>query len=329
MAAGQAVSSLANDSSLLPSLPSRKLSSRLNASLISPMNSLPDSLAYWTTVLGTVVAFFGLIQSLSWLAGIGALLIAGSIVAVAYGRKQRQLLNLASLRVEDRSMDSLNMANLRRRVNRSLIIQDASNTATIRGEDLTVRWLCTGYCRAEQESAIEFSIDSDNVIPFAELECFAYDLRNDPGRKHRIRPLLVGPDGMSKKISVPFLAPLGTYDPFKIELTCELPRCMKAGSDYYTATVSFAQQYVPRYTVTLAFEENLPEWVRAYECDPAGTSRLLRDLAPETADSERAIYKDVGEGLPAQSARVYFFERDYVLDRDPGRAESTRYYSAL
>jgi hypothetical protein len=289
------------------------------------MNSLRDSLAYWTTVLGTVVAFFGLIQSLSWLAGIGAILVAGSIVAVAYGRRQRQLLNLASLRVEDRSMDSLNMANLRRRVNRSLVIQEAYNTATIRGEDLTVRWLCTGYCQAEHESAIEFSIDSDNVVPFAELECFAFDLRNDPGRKHRIRPVLIGPDGMSKKIALPFLAPLGTNDPFKIELTCELPRCMKAGLDYYTASVSFAQQRVPRYTVTLAFEEQRPAWVRAYECDPSGTSRLLRDLAPETADGERAVYKDVAEDLPAQSARVYCFERDYMLDRDAHRSEATSY----
>jgi hypothetical protein len=287
------------------------------------MNSFPDSLAYWTSVIGTVVAFFGLIQSLSWLAGIGALLVAGSILAVAYGRKQRQLFNSAILRVENRSIDSLNMANVRRRVNRTLVIQEASNTATIHGEDLTIRWFCTGYCRGEHESAIEFSIDSDNVVPFAELECFAYDLRNDPQRKHRIRPVLIGPDGMSKKIAVPFLAPLGSLEPFNIELTCELPRCMKAGLDYYTASVSFAQEHVPQYTVTLAFEEQRPEWVRVYECDPEGTSRLLHDLAPETADNERAVYKDIAKDLPAQSARVYFFERDNFVIRDANYAEAT------
>jgi hypothetical protein len=293
------------------------------------MNSLRDSLGYWTTVLGTVVAFFGLIQSLSWLAGIGALLVAGSIVSVAYGRKQRQLLNLAILRVENRSIDSLNMANVRRRVNRSLVIQEAFNTATIHGENLTIRWMCTGYCRGEHESAIEFSIDTDNVIPFADLECFAYDLRNDPQRKHRIRPMLIGPDGMSKKIAIPFLAPLGTLQPFNIELTCELPRCMKAGLEYYTASVSFAQEHVPRYTVTLAFEEQRPEWVRVYECDPEGTSRLLRDLAPETASAGRAVYKDMAENLPARSARVYFFERDNFLRRDANCAKVIGHHSAL
>jgi hypothetical protein len=326
---GQAVSSWRI---LFPrTLPFPRKSSRLKVrfNLNPQMNSLRDSLAYWTTVLGTVVAFFGLIQSLSWLAGIGAILVVGSIAAVAYGRTQRQLLNRATIRVEDRSMDSLNMANLRRRVNRSLVIQEASNTATIRGEDLTVHWVCTGYCQTEHESAIEFSIDSDNVIPFAELNCFAYDLRNDPGKKHRIRPVLIGPDGMSKKIALPFLAPLGTHDPFKIELTCELPRCMKARLDYYTATVSFDQERVPRYTVTLAFEGQRPEWVRIYECDPTGTSRLLRELAPETADGARAVYIDVAEDLPAQSARVYFFERDYVLDRGANCAEAADLYSTL
>jgi hypothetical protein len=286
------------------------------------MNSLRDSLAYWTTVLGTVVAFFGLIQSLSWLAGIGALLVAGSIAAVAYGRTQRQRVNLATLRVEDRSIDSLNMASLRRRVNRSLVIQEARNIATIRGEDLTIRWSCTGYCRAERESAIEFSIDSDNVVPFDETEYFAYDLRNDPGRKHRIRPVLIGPDGMSKKIAVPFLAPLGAQEPFNIELTCELPRCMKAGLDYYTASLSFAQDRIHRCTVNLVFEENLPEWMRVYDCDPTGHPRLLRELAPETVDRERAVYKDSAEDVPAQSARVYVFERHDILDRDAHSAKA-------
>jgi len=277
------------------------------------MNSLRDFLAYWTTVLGTVVAFFGLIQSLSWLAGIGALLVAGSVVAVAYGRKQRHLLNLAVLRVQDRSIDSLNMANLRRRVNRSLVIQEACNAAIIRGEDLTVHWSCTGYCRADSESAFEFSIDSDNVIPFAELECFAYDLHNDPERKHKIRPVLIGPDGISKKIAIPFLAPLGAQQPFKIELTCELPSCMKAGLEYYTASLSFGQDRVHRYAVQLTFEKGRPEWVRLYECDPSGASRLLRDLPPEAADDERAVYHDVAKDLPAQSARVYVFRRDHIL----------------
>ncbi len=273
------------------------------------MSPLQESLSYWTTILGTIAAFFGVIQSLNWLVGVAIVFLAGSIVALAYGTRQRHLLKLATLRAEGRSIDSLNMANLRRHVNESLIVQDARNTAVISGEDLFMRWQCSGYCQAQSESSIEFSIDADNSIPFAELECFAHDLRNDPERRHQIRPLLVGPDGIAKKISVPFLTPLRAQQPFSVELICTLPRCMKAGLDYYTATLSFAQEHVHKYAVELVFEGDLPDWVRLYECDPTGSCKLLRDLAPRERTPGRAIYEDINRDLPAQTARAYFFQR--------------------
>lgn len=282
-------------------------------SSLTRMDSFKDTLAFWTTILGTIVALFGVIQSVSWFAGIGAVLITGSIFSIGYGKKQRQLLNQAGHRVEGRSIDSLNLASLRRHLNRTLIIQDAQNTATIRGEDLTVFWDCTGYCKVEGGSAIEFSIDTDNNIPFNELRCFAYDLQNDPGRKHRIRPLLMGPDGMSKKIAIPFLAPLAAQEPFRIELTCELPGCMKAGLEYYTASLSFDQDRLHQYGVRILFEGDRPEWLRVYEFAPSGAPKLLRDVAPMSVDEARTVYRDLAEDLPAQSARVYFFRRDHVM----------------
>jgi hypothetical protein len=273
------------------------------------MSSLQESLSYWTTILGTIAAFFGVIQSVNWLAGTGAIFLAGSILALAYGNRQRKLLNMASLRVEGRSIDSLNVANLRRRVNESLIVQEVHNTAVICGEDLSIRWHCVGFCQAENESSIEFSIDADNGIPFADLECFAYDLHNDPDRRHKIRPLLVGPEGISKKISVPFLAPVQNHQPFAIELICTLRRCMKEGLDYYTATLSFAQDRVNRYTVELVFEGDFPDWVRLYECEPSGSCKLVRDLAPRETDYRRVVYEDTAEDISAQTARAYFFHR--------------------
>ena len=43
-----------------------------------------------------------------------------------------------------------------------------------------------------------------------------------------IRPLLVGPEGISKKISVPFLEPLKANQAFGVLLKCTLPRCLTA-----------------------------------------------------------------------------------------------------
>ena len=162
---------------------------------------------------------------------------------------------------------------------------------------------------------MEFSIDADANIPFANLDCVAFDLRHDPHRRHAIRPILVGPDGLAKKISVPFLARLNATEPFSILLTCRLPGCMKAGVDYYAATLSFAQETVPAFTVRLRFLHGAPSWVRAYECFPSGTVNLLHDLRPTNRTKGEHEYVDSGKDVPGTSARVYLFERRVLESR--------------
>src|SRR5262249_21965189 len=149
-----------------------------------------------------------------------------------------------------------------------------------KGENLGFVWRYAGYCRASHESAVEFSIDMDNHVPFEHLDCYAYDLRNDPQRTHRIRPVLLGSDGLSKKLAVPLLRPLAVMEPFSVMLTCRLPSCMKHGVDYYTSTVSVAQPSLQVSTVRLVFLREVPEWLRVYECDATGVVRLVKDLRP-------------------------------------------------
>jgi hypothetical protein len=273
------------------------------------MDSFKDSVAFWSTILGTLLGLFGAIQSLTWLAIIGLLVAVGSVSALIYARKQRLLVKSAVLKVAGRSIDSLNMASLRRRTNRSLVIQEAKNLAIIDGEDLAITWQCTGYCRADQETVMEFSIDADTHTPFNDLDCFAYDLRRDPKRRHRIRPILLGPDGISKKIAVPFLAPLSAQEPFSIVLECRLPGCMKAGVDYYTATLSFDQERIERYSMRLVFLHDLPEWVRTYECRADGDVKLLKALRPLRKIDGSWEYLDIDHQIAARSARVYVFFR--------------------
>jgi hypothetical protein len=115
------------------------------------------------------------------LAVLGLFLIACSVAALLYAERQRERLRLAAVKIEGRSIDSLNVASLGRRLNRSLIIQEANQLATIKGEDMVMKWRYTGYCRASHEATIEFSIDTDNHVPFERLDCFAYDLHHDHG----------------------------------------------------------------------------------------------------------------------------------------------------
>jgi len=277
------------------------------------MHSLEESLATWSTILGTVLSLFGLIQSRAWLAVLGVLFAGASILAVAYARRERLQVESASFNVEGRSIDCLNIANLRRRVNRSLMIQEAHHMAEIKGEDLTITWKYSGYCRAEQETVMEFSIDTDSNAPFDGLECYAYDLGRDPGQEHKIRPILIGPDGISKKIAVPFLEPLTAQQPFSVLLKCVLPGCMTVGLEYYTSTLSFGQDPVRRCTVRLMFFGQRPAWVRVYECAAPGSANLVKDLKPVRGTRNFTEYEDLGEQTPSQSARIYVFWRSAPL----------------
>lgn len=268
-----------------------------------------QSLASWATILGMVISILGLVQSRGWLTAIGVLFIGTSVVAVAYARRERLVVSSATVQVEGRSIDSLNIANLRRRVNRSLVIQEVDHLARIEGNDLNMTWRYTGYCRADRETAIEFSVDSDNSTPFAALNCFAYDLARDPSRKHKIRPILIGPEGTSKKLAVPFLEPLVDQQPFSVILKCKLPGCFKAGFGYYTSTLSFDQGRVRRCTTRLVFAGNRPQWVRAYDSLPAGKTLLLKGLSPVHQARDFAEYMDVAENIAGRSSRIYAFWR--------------------
>ncbi|HEY1757679.1 MAG TPA: hypothetical protein VGG72_20065 [Bryobacteraceae bacterium] len=273
------------------------------------MQYLPQTLASWTALLAAVATILGLIQSRGWLTGVGAILVCISMAAILYARSQRLRVDTASIEIEGVSIDSVNAANLRRRVNRSLTVQAAEHFATIDGPDLDMVWRYTGYCRAAREAVMEFSVDSANNVPFDQLDCFAFDLKRDPEKKHKIQPLLIGPDSISKKIAVPFLEPLTARQPFDIMLHCCLSGIYKPGIAYYTSTLSFDQDKVARCTVHLTFRGQKPDWVRVYDVDGLGRARLLKNLHPVRNDQETTEYRDVSENLAAQSARVYLFRQ--------------------
>jgi hypothetical protein len=273
------------------------------------MEAFENSLAFWSSILGTAIALLGFINSSEWAAVLGLFLIAGSIAALLYAARQRQRLKLAAVKIEGRSIDSLNVASLERRLNRSLIVQDAEQVATIKGEDLVVEWRYRGYCRAPHESAIEFSIDTDNHIPYDRLPCYAYDLQHDPERKHRIRPVLLSSDGLSKKLAVPLLERLSPREPFHVLFVCKLPGCMKSGVEYYTSTASVAQDRIQKSTVHLVFVGDRPQWVRIYQCGVSAAIKLLKDMRPSHETEQSIEYTDSEIDVPAQSAQIYLFYR--------------------
>ena len=271
-----------------------------------------ESLASVATIVGTLVSLFALVQSSAWLAIVSLLFAALAIATVLYARQKRLALDAASTVIEGRSIDSLNIANLRRRISRNFVVQEAFHTVSIVGEDMEISWKYTGYCKGEQVSAMEFSIDSEGSASFEELNCVAFDLGHDPEMKHAIRPIPIGTHGLSRKVSVPFLQTLKANEPFAVLLKCQLPRCVTAGTGYYTSTLSFDQKLVARCTVHLIFVGSTPEWVRVYDTVPNGPPELVKSLMAIRVQDVVAEYIDIAEGRKGRSARVYTFWRDKV-----------------
>jgi hypothetical protein len=270
------------------------------------------ALASLATIVGTAISILALIQSSDWLVLTSLLFICVSIIVGIYAQRKRVALDAASIVIEGHSIDSLNIANLRRRVNRTFVIQESHHTVRIDGEDMEITWKYSGYSKKNHVAAMEFSIDSDSSTPFDKLDCIAYDLGHDPEKTHKIRPVLVGSEGISKKASVAFLEPLKTNEPFAVLLKCTLPRCVKAGVGYYTASLSFAQHRVPRCVVDLIFVGAAPTWMRVYETTPERQAVLVKTLPPSRQEPGKCEYIDVAEDRQGRSARVYMFWRDVV-----------------
>jgi len=182
-----------------------------------------EFVASLATIAGAVASVAALLQDRGWLLVTGLLFVGTSIVAVWYARKKQVALDAASIVIEGHNIDSLNIASLRRRVDHSFVVQKAIQTARIEGENLEVTWKYSGYCKEDGVATFDFSVDADDNSSFDQLNCVAYDLSHDWVMAHEIRPFLIGADGISKKIAVPFLEPLTANQPFDLLLRFRLP----------------------------------------------------------------------------------------------------------
>jgi hypothetical protein len=265
------------------------------------------NIALLANLLGNGVAILGLAQSEPWLAAIGIAGSAASAATVLASKTGADGNRTPQPEIGNLHLDSLHLANLRRRLNKSLAVERAFQVAIIDGPDLHLAWQYDGCCRSQGEGTIEFSVDSENNVPFEQLECFAFDLQNDPARLHAVRPTLVGSDGVSKKVSVSFLKPLQPGDRFSVLLNCTLPGCVSTGHQYYTSSQSFAQESVESSSVHLIFVRARPDWVRVYEFDRKGRAVLVSELRPFRDDGATCEYVDMAQNAPGQSVRVYLY----------------------
>jgi len=82
-----------------------------------------EAIVALATIVGTATSVLAVIQSRAWLVFTSLCFVILSIIAGLYARKKRLALNAALNEIEGHSIDSLNIANLKRRVNRTLVIK--------------------------------------------------------------------------------------------------------------------------------------------------------------------------------------------------------------
>lgn len=271
------------------------------------MAKLREDYALWGSIFGSTVALLGIALPQTWLAFLGVSLATASAVA---GLHLTKLHAPTPISIEGFSLDALHIANLRRRRNRSLLLERAFQIAIVNGSDLTLAWQYNGKCKTAGETNIEFSIDSENNIAFDQLDCYAVDLLNDPGRERPIRPTLVGSDGVSKKIRVPFHHPLSQGDSFSILLRCTLPGCVTTGTQYYVSSLSFDQPSIESAVVQLIFPSEKPAQVKVLDYNPQKGLQYIRTLRPFRDDGTTCEYVDMEHSVPGQWIRVYLYTLD-------------------
>ena len=136
-----------------------------------------ESFASLATIAGLLVSLLALFQARSWLVLTSMCFAALAVFVCLYARRMRLAMESASIVIDGHSIDTLNIANLRRQVNRTFFIQDVEHAARIEGEDLHMTWQYSGYCRARAAAEMEFTINSEAGTRFSELDCLQDQLR--------------------------------------------------------------------------------------------------------------------------------------------------------
>ncbi len=260
----------------------------------------------WTAI-GSGLAFCGLAADVTWVTFGGIVCTTVPAIRSLHLRGKHPASPPWPTHIEGLNIDSLYIANLRRRLNQTLTLRRAFQVAIVNGADLNIAWQYDGVCRSEPETSIEFSIDSESSATFEQLDCVVFDLRNDPQRQHPIQPSLLGGDGLSKKIQARFLQPLSAEEPFNMLLQCRLPNCISTGVQYYTSSLSFDQRSIDSSSVHLIFVGARPEWVRVYQCRSRKEPKFLGDLRAFRDDGVTCEYFDIARDVPGQSVLVYLY----------------------
>lgn len=112
-------------------------------------------------------------------------------------------------------------------------VRDAEVTYMMRGINLSDKPL----------SELLISVDGDNLVPLASLRARYFDLVSDPGRSNPMKPVLRGPDGVSKHLALEFPNPgIAARGQFSVEFSYTWPAIFNSPKNYwFVQTLDFKE----------------------------------------------------------------------------------------
>lgn len=273
-------------------------------------NRLLKQIPFWISIIGLLLSIYGVINKHITLTSFGLFFFVISVALALKLFELNKIIKKSNISIADMKIDALNLANLSKVRNKTLKVQEASHWFKIIGTNLSMTFKYSGYCKSTSgESGFVFNVDSDVNISFAKLTCFGYDLENDPKRSHMIKPFLIGSDGLSKRVKLPFAKMIRKGEQFRIIFYCELPGCIKPGKDYVISSLFFEDDStIQRFSNHLEFVSDFPKWVRLYDATQDNPT-LLKDLKPQYHQGMTVYYKDSYNNIGPDKAFIYLFER--------------------
>ena len=276
------------------------------------LNDKLDLAANIATILGFI---FGIIGSV-WVAvnfnsilyffiGVVTTLMVVSI-AVLY-KKRKKYTEIEGIRIEEND-------NILLLVSRKNSINPISIThrCAIYETDAVLEYRYLGICCDKQGiDGFPCYYSSSDVRDIERTDSFAYDLKNDPNKNHKIFPSLTSPKGLSKRVEYRFLKRVNFNTCFEIYTYQEFKNSMKEeGKDVYVSCVLYKNRPIDTYKVILEFNNKKPKTINVYEIKNK-TGTFLYKLDDKIVNSSNNVYTYVDDVCDANawSVRVYIFDR--------------------
>lgn len=157
------------------------------------------------------------------------------------------------------------------------------------------------------------SLYSHDINKLNDMKWFAYDLKNDPNKRQKIKPELQSPDGATKRVIFKFHQKIKYNELCSYYTYQEVKNCVKStGKDYYVSTVLYKNRPLHDYKVILKFHNVKPSNISVYSVKYRKSTFLYNLLDKNMSfDNNTYTYIDNINDETAWSIRVYIFNREF------------------